>query len=374
MFVRIEKYLKDKIDEVVFIELKKDLKLKSKEFTLDKNIPLPIPLKEVVNKVKGDIDHSDISISKIVQGMIFIIGADSDFKYNEYYKKFLINLDENIIGYIINQGLEYAKKNKKMDALICFKAGLYIDKNDLNLLYNYARCCEDLAIEREKENFNEFEEEALEVFETIAERHPDFPLSYYHLGFYYANKNLYKKAELTWKTCLEKDIDENKELEIRQKLIEISDKIKYEEGYTLVLNGSPNEALEKLLTIEEKYPEWWNLLFFIGLAYRQLQSFEEALKYFKRVLKLMPNQIDTLNEIGLCYMALGKIDDAIKYFKKALNLKENDSEILCNLGIAYIQKMDYKAAEQYITKSYKLNPNDDITKAWVEKLNQLIKH
>ena len=52
-------------------------------------------------------------------------------------------------------------------------------------------------------------------------------------------------------------------------------KVEYEEGYTLVFQGKFEEGLEKLLPLEEKYGDWWNLLFMIGLAYKNMNEIKE---------------------------------------------------------------------------------------------------
>ncbi|RKD27283.1 Tetratricopeptide repeat-containing protein [Caminicella sporogenes DSM 14501] len=375
MFSRIEKYLRKRANEIVFIELKEDKYFKAKNLKLSKDISLPIALQKVISKVNGKEENDKFSLFDIIQGMIFMLGIDKDFKYNKDYKEFLLNFDENIKFKILEQGFKYAQNDKKLDALICFKASLYIDKEDINALYNYARVCEELAFDTEDNNdLNyDFYDEALEVFEVIIEKYPDFSLAYYHLGFHYMNRKQYKKAELIWKTCIEKGIDEEKEMEILNKLSENNYKIQYEEGYSLVLNGRPLEALDKLLPLAEKYPEWWNLLFFVGLAYRHLKEYEKALSYFKRAHNLKPSQVDILNEMGLCYMSLGKIDDSIRYFKRAVNLKNDLPDILCNLGSAYIEKGDYEKAREYIMKSYKINPQDEITIAWMKELEKITK-
>lgn len=369
MFSRIEKYLKERVNDIVFIHLKDNKKLEVKGFTFDDKIPLPIPFKEVVDRVKDESEIvEDISILKIIQGMVYIIGIDSGFKYNESYKEFLTRFDENIIKTILQQGFRLIEVGNKSEALICFKACLYINENDLDSLYNYARCCEELALELSDKPIEDFEEEAIDVFETLTELYPDFPLSYYHLGFHYANREHYKKAQITWERFIDKGSDENRKIEILKKISEISHKVQYEEGYNLVFNGKPSEALNKLLPLEEKYPEWWNLQFFVGLAYRQLVNFEDALKHFEKAYRVKPSQVEILNEIGLCNISLGKNDEAIKYFKRALDVNERDSEILCNLGIAYLQTGKFKLAEEYVEKALEINPDDEVAKAWMSKI------
>ena len=371
MFSRIEKYLKERVDDIVFIHLKDDKSLQVKDSILDSTVPLPIPLKEVVSRVKEEEQDNEISILKIIQGMVYIIGIDSEFKYNETYKKFLTTFDKDIFKFVLEQAIKLTETGHKVEALICFKACCYIKRNDLDSLYNYARCSEELAKEWSGESVKDFEDEAVEVFENLVEIHPDFPLSYYHLGFHYVNRKFYKKAEVTWDKCLELGVDENKEMEILNKLSEISYKIQYEEGYNLVLSGRPQEGLEKLLPLEEKYPEWWNLQFFIGLSYRYIMDFEEALKYFLKAHRIKPSQTDILNEIGLCNISLGRTMEAIKYFKRALNIKNEDPEILCNLGIAYIEDGNIELANKYVSKSLEINPDDEITNAWMKKIKMM---
>lgn len=372
MFSRIEKHLKERVNDVVFINLKGKKRLEVKGFILDDSIPLPIPLNEVVNRVKDENEMKDISIAKVIQGMVYIIGVDSEFKYNKIYKEFLTTFDENIISVVLKQGFDLIEANNKIDALICFKACLYINENDLDSLYNYARCLEEIAKEWSDEVAKDFDAESIEAFEDIVERYPDFSLSYYHLGFHYANKGLYKKSAITWEKYLDLAKDENKEAEVLNSLSEISHKVQYEEGYNLVLEGRLNEALDKLLPLEEKYPEWWNLQFFVGLAYRHLQNFEDGLKHFEKAYRMRPSQVEILNEMGLCNISVGKTNEAIKHFNRALNIKDNDAEILCNLGIAYIQNDELELAKEHINKSLEINPEDEITKAWMKKVNSML--
>lgn len=371
MFNRIEKYLKDRVNDVVFIHLKENKHFEVKGYTFDDSIPLPMPFNEVVDRVKDENETNDISILKIIQGMVYIIGIDSGFKYNREYKEFLKAFDKDIVKVILQQAFKSIEAGNKVEALICFKACLYIEENDLDSMYNYARCLEELADEYGDKSIKDFEDEAVEVFENITEIYTDFPLSYYHLGFHYINKQLYKKAEITWEKCLEKGVDENKEHEIINKLAEINYKIQYEEGYNLVLSGRPQEALELLLPIEEKYSDWWNLQFFIGLAYRHLRDYEDALNYFEKAHRIAPSQVDILNEIGLCNISLGRISEAIKFFEMALNIKANHPEILCNLGIAYLQMGEIKKATDYVNKSIEIDPNDEVALAWKKQIESM---
>jgi len=197
MFKEIEELLKDRVNEFVFIEIKDDKRYREKGLPSIKNIPLPIPLKVITEKVMDNENYSpDISLLNIIEGMIFIIGIDSNFMYNTVYKDFLYAFNPNIDEIVVNQGLKYMEINKKLEGLICFKASLYLKDNNLNGLYNYGRAVYELYMDnKENEKLSKiFEGEALRVFEDITITYPDCDLAYYYLGFCYSNSKQYKKA------------------------------------------------------------------------------------------------------------------------------------------------------------------------------------
>lgn len=372
----IEKYLLNKAEDTAFLTIKEDAELNLKGYSIPKGgIDVPILNEDLIRNIKERDIENNLTVSSIVNGMIYIIGIDSNFKYNEEYKKFLYLFDEDIENYIGYMGVKNADEKEFTDALIYFKALITLNPDNLNGLYNYALVCQDIAKiynknKQEKET-NDFLLEALDKLETIIDIYPDFALAYYQLGYHYYNQKQYIKTKLIWQKALEFEIDEEIELEIKNELKQIDYKVDYEMGYNLVLQGKPEEGLEKLLPLEEEYSDWWNLLFFIGLAYRQLGDVIEAIKYFEKILILVPDQADSIVEIGLCYAMLNDLDKSIEYFKKALNIKD-DFEIMCNLGMAYLQKGDIDEAKKHIEKAYLLNPEDEITISCMDELKKYI--
>ena len=146
-------------------------------------------------------------------------------------------------------------------------------------------------------------------------------------------------------------------------------KIQYEEGYNLVFHGKCEEGLEKLLPLEEDHPDWWNLLFMIGLAYKNMNEVEDAKKYFNKILTIKPHQVDTLVELGLCEAATYNMEKAIEYFETAAKIKD-DPEILCNLGMAYLNNGELDDAIYYIERAYELDSEDEITIACLRELDK----
>lgn len=368
MFQKIDDLLKKRTNEVVFLDLKDEV-LIGDNIKIGNDMPIPILLKDLQKKVKG-VETSDIELNKIVDGMIFILGIDLDFKYRDEYVEFLKTIDSTIGNKILNNAIVSANKGDKKDALVLFRASIVIDGKTLDNIYNYGRCCGEIAFENaDSESGKKYNNESFNAFKYLVKNHPDSPLGYYHLGFLYSNAKKYEQAMKCWKKTLSLDIDDNKYDEVLKNIKKLSDKAEYERGYKLILNQRAQEGLEILKTLEQDHAEWWNLMFFIGLGYRMIEEYEEAIKYFNKVLALNSGHIETYNEIGLCFMALHIYSEAEAAFKEALKIKPDNSEILCNLGIVYIQLGNMELAQEYLSTSYELNPDDEITNAWLDKID-----
>ena len=94
-------------------------------------------------------------------------------------------------------------------------------------------------------------------------------------------------------------LDEDIIAEIQENIGKMDYKVQYEEGYSLVFQGKFEEGLEKLLPLEEEYGDWWNLLFIIGIAYKNMGEMDQARLYFEKILRIKPKQVDTLSRLAL---------------------------------------------------------------------------
>ncbi len=366
----IRKRLRGKLDEVVFIELKKDIHIPGKEAVLRKNIPIPIPVKRLANRVTQN-DYDDLSVKEMTEGMVAVVAIDPDFRHREYYKSLLMGLDEGMSRILTAIAIKHAEENRLEDAFVYFETAIILDASNLDAAYNKAKVCEALSRETvDTEMAMAWENEAFALMEKLTVDFADFNLPYYHLGFHYSNSGLYKKAELAWEHFIEGSDDENKIMEVQEMLIKIRDRIIFDEGYNEVLAGAFETGLEKLLKLEDENSSWWNLLFFIALAYRNLGKIETAIEYFERVIRIKPDQAESLNELGLCYSIIGNKSESARYFKKALNMDPGNSEILCNNAMAQMEIGNMDLAETYLNSSMELNPNDPVTIACMDELKK----
>lgn len=378
MDFKIEKYLLRKTDELAFITIKD-----RGEFHIDGyEIPrggLDVPIKNevLVKGIKEKTAQENISLMSIVDAMMYMIGIDSKFKNNCEYIKFLkvfqSKFDLNLKEYMGYMSRKYFDIGEHTSSLIYLKALITIYPEDIDGLYHYAIVCQEIAQGYQKgsdeESMNKFLVEALNKLELITQLDENFALAYYHLGYHYYNQGQYIKSLATWEESLRLGLDDDLVAEIQENIGKMDFKVQYEQGYTLVLQGKSEEGLEKLLPLEEQHSDWWNLLFMIGLAYKNMREFEEAKNYFNKILILKPSQVDTIVELGLCEAATLNLDKCIEYFESAAKLKE-DPEILCNLGMAYLNNGNIDDATYYIERAYELDPQDEVTIICLKELNK----
>ena len=377
MKFKIDKYLLRKTEELAFITVRKDGDFHLDGYEIPKDgLNVPIKNEVLVKGIKEKTAQEGLNSMSIADAMIYIIGIDPEFKYNEEYKKFLSALEKKVKfevrSYAGYMSRKYFELGECTDALIYIKALITLYPNDIEGLYNYAIVCQEVATSYQKDGdakaMNTFLIEAGEKLEKIINMDENFALAYYHLGYHYYNQSQYIKAKVIWEEAMRLELDEDTIAEIQENLGKMDYKVQYEEGYSLVFQGKFEEGLEKLLPLEEEYSDWWNLLFIIGIAYKNMGEMDKAMLYFEKVLIIRPKQVDTLVELALCEASSFNMDRAIELLEQAAKIKE-DPEILCNLGMAYLNAGDIDDAIYYIERAYELNPEDEITIACMSELN-----
>ncbi len=365
----INEYLKDKTEEILFVELRQDRSIDINSVSLTQDTPLPIAVSNMKKKVTKAIDEN-FDLTQFVDGMIRIIGIDSDFKYNINYINFLNAYNSDIYKQALNVGFEMINKSDLKEALVYFRCAYQLAPNEIDSIYNYARCLEDIAIEND-DKYDEFIKESFEIFNKMMNLYPDNYLSYFHLGFYYSNNKEYSMAESIWKKALKLDSPDDVRTEIAKLLNDNEAKRDFEKGSMLVLDGFYQDGLNLLLSLSYDYPDWWNLSFFIGLAYRQLEMYSDAIEYYENVLKYNTAHVDTMNEIAICLMQEGRYIEAETYLKEALKIDIDNNELLCNLGIVYLQNGNLIEAERYFNRAFEIAPDDEIVNEWLTYIDQL---
>lgn len=367
-----EDYFLKKRNDISFITLKKGavVDFKDKKYITKEDLPVPIRVDKLLEDINRQSDMEGIRLNNIIDGIIFIFGTDTGFKYIEQYKEMFKELNFDYIPYII-----YCINNdcKTEDSVVYGRALINSEENE-KTCFVYATALEKMGMEHHDKGNDEqgtyFLEEANKYFEKCLDYNDKFALAYYKLGYYYKRKQQYVKAELIWSKHQELESDNLRTEEIRNELIQLKPYVDFENGYNLVLKEKPEEALDLLLPLVKEYSGWWNLLFFIGLAYRSMGEYDIAETYFENVLKINNVQKEALNELGLCKICRGKYVEAAELFSKLLSLDPGNCEVFCNRAVAYLYNNQYDRAKEDIQTALKINPNDPVALSIKEELEK----
>lgn len=111
-------YLKREIEKTLFIEIGRDIpiNLGGREAVLEKG-EYPILPKSMVKIAEGnDQGLEGIQLPVLIDGMIYILGCDKDFKIAPLYREFLQDA-KGILSYII-KNIEEKKESDMKTALI----------------------------------------------------------------------------------------------------------------------------------------------------------------------------------------------------------------------------------------------------------------
>ena len=375
---RLDKYVLDKAEELVFITIDKSEDLGLIGYEVPKEgIKIPIKSNVLVKSIKDNKAQEEINMMSMIDAMTYLEGIDPVFIYNvesdDLIETFARknNFDYmDYMGYMSNQAYS---KGEIRDALVYIRAYLRMEPDDIMGLYQYAIICQELSLRYQKDEdvkaMNDFLLEALASLEKIIGLDDSFALAYYQLGFHYSNQNQFVKAKLTWDRALDLGLDDETRTDIMENLAKIDHKVRYEHAYNLVFQGKAEEGLQDLLDIESQYPDWWNLLFIISLAYKSLGDLGQAKSYLEKILITRPTQVDTMVEMALCLAQEANMTGAIDYLTRAAKLKKDDPEILCNLGMAYLHNGEEDEARYYIGRAYEIDPTDEVTQACIRTLD-----
>ena len=150
MKFKIDKYLLRKTEELAFITVKKNGEFNLEGYEIPKEgLNVPIKNEVLVKGIKDKTAQDGINSMSIADAMIYIIGIDSEFKYNEEYKKFLFALEKkvnfNVRSYAGYMSRKYFEMGESTDSLIYIKALVTLYPDDLEGLYNYAIVCQEVA-------------------------------------------------------------------------------------------------------------------------------------------------------------------------------------------------------------------------------------
>lgn len=109
----------------------------------------------------------------------------------------------------------------------------------------------------------------------------------------------------------------------------------YQSAVTLHQQGKTARAINLYYQVLEHVPHVAGIYYNIGLAWFELDRFDEAVEAYQSAADLNPEDSDIFYNLGLACKMNKQYDDAESAYLKALDLAEDQSDILYNLGCCY---------------------------------------
>lgn len=321
---RLRPYMEKQLKDMLFIEMPVDALTDEADLSFMKGMPLPIKKEDL-----ADLSGSGLSAVKLADNIAVVIGSDTQFRYADQYIRFLNRLfDAKLIKVFSGKAGEALKVGNYRLGMAYLRAGMCFRDDDKDAMFAYAGGCRYWYLglegsEEDTELIKILKSEASEYYEHLTDAYPEFAPGWYYLGYVYLNEGRYLKAQLAWKKYLagadRDDVDQTAPIEeIEQRVRELDDPVKIEQGAALLQSGKLEEGLAVLEPyVNTEYSRWWPLHFYLASAYRELGYQKEAVEGFKNVLRLSPSNVDAMDALAAVYRASGDTENAEKYAKKA---------------------------------------------------------
>ena len=132
----------------------------------------------------------------------------------------------------------------------------------------------------------------------------------------------------------------------------------YYYGLALLNTGSATTAEEFLNKALKKDDEGVGALTALGDLYSKKKNYDKANSYYKKALKVEPENVDVLLAKAKNLTIAGKIDDALPVLALAKSLKNDDPKVYVGLGDAYYFRKAFRPAEENYKAALKLKQNN----------------
>lgn len=344
----IKSYFADKLSKLLFLEISKENIKKIFDVEISEDIYIPVKSDSIVNQVKAEESVDQIPLSFFIEGIVYVLGADKSFRFNEEYKKILKHIS-NSDKFIKGRIAENAKNKSYEDAYILLKGLLQLDSS-IEIFDKLILIADEL---RSKDKM--YKEEELEIIE-MAKANENYATPYFYESIIRKEEGDYEKALFCINNYISRGGEETIEVtELKESLKSV---INYEEGKALVYDH-PKDALKVLLPLLNEFGNDAALYYYIAVCYRMLENYEKAIYYLNESMSIDNNIVEVVNELGINYASIGDYKSAIAYLRKAFEATKS-VEICTNLIMCYLNDNDIESARIHLDIAKKLDSEDEI--------------
>jgi len=162
-------------------------------------------------------------------------------------------------------------------------------------------------------------EKAVELDPTFAMAYSSLAILYRMLGNTKAMNEAFEKAKTLSQKATEKE------------------RLNIESQYALFKEGNIEKALRILKQITTKYPKEKRTYHALGYIYQNMNSLDEAIAAFNKVLELDPYFGVSINQLGYIYADMGDYEKSLEYFKRYASVSPGDANPIDSMAEMYFR-------------------------------------
>lgn len=345
----IKSRFSEKLSQLLFLEIGEEKVKSIFKLQVNEGIYMPIKSEDIINKIKSGEQMENIPASYFIESMFFVIGADKEFRFNEFYKKIILNIPESI-KFIKGKIYKAVDSKQYEDAYIMLKGLVEIEKSE----ENYSKLI--MLADKLRSLDKRYKEEELNIIEEAKLNFPQYEIPYLYECLVKKDDKSYDESLFALNNYLCNGGEET--TDITELKISLKNVVNYEEGKELIYDD-PKKALSLLIPLLDEFNDDAILYYYIAIAYRVIENYEKAIYYLMEAINIDSNMPEIINELGINYASLGNFEKAIEFLRKAFEVTKS-VEICTNIIMCYINCGKIEDAKKHLEIAKKLDPKDEI--------------
>lgn len=367
--VRIEDYFRAKNTCVAFIELKEQANSAPSSLI---GIPIPIRLRDFLEGVEEQFDQ-EIPMRAILNGMVWMIAIDPDFRYASVYRKFLSEAVQDAVGYALHLGMEHVQKAYTLKeehekaqnsvqeqggeaqeseqrireeweaALLSFRGAHLLNPKEPVAAVQYARL---LWQSNPKPAFLT---EANCLLEQVLAQEETHVAANTALGELQEQMGQYLKATAYYSRALAHCERETMKQELRQNITRIAPDAAIEDAVYYLRRADYDRSREALMKAKAESRRY-DADYYLGIVYQNTGNFPAAEEAFRAALAEGGRLEDIYNGLVYALNAQNKVAEAIEVATDGLTEHPDALRLLFNRAILYADRQETTKAQEDIAE------------------------
>lgn len=349
---------KDKLKNIVFIDLKEEYQLE--DVKLPVGFSLPLKLDYLIEGIKERELEEEISLEKIVEAMIYLLGIDSEFKYSQKYREILKNLNIDLKNYSMHKAF-VKQEEDPLDSYIFLKGYEEVVGEDPDIIFKEANILEALynKIQDDYEKSEKLLNIIIKKYNKVLNLDENYSLAYYRLAYINIALAKFIKANMYFEKFINLSNNEELKDEVRKEMEIIKNNVNYDSAKTYLSYGDYDKALNLLDNITEDFNKDESFYYTYAIANYNIADYDKAEEYGKLSVEKKTTE-ENINLLASLYAAKDEFRRAIDIIKVGLEELEDSYPLNYNLGIIYLNANEKDKGIEYLDKAYKIKPTEEL--------------